>query len=255
MFPQSRSAFFVAALILSIGAAAEAKRKGHRQGKLTGNWEIQSLGGDREVQIEHKGRGFTAIRVMWQPTEEGDRFRLEHRFKGRVTGKEIKGQLFVKEGKAGKLLPLRNFRGSIESKDEITLDGMRLLRVLPPAKAAPTEPAPQVAKAPPPPGPPPPPGSLPPPEPAVELSEPVAALVKEGDELVAAKKLKSALGCYDKAIAKKGPRGFLLLKIGQTFIAMGRTERAKRALRNALKADPQNHTIQELLSGLEARGE
>ena len=64
---------------------------------LAGEWEIQSMGSDRAVTISQKGERVTAYRVMW-PEFEGEKYKLEHMYKGRISGKTIEGDLLVREG-------------------------------------------------------------------------------------------------------------------------------------------------------------
>ncbi|MEO0460170.1 MAG: hypothetical protein AAF219_04955 [Myxococcota bacterium] len=63
---------------------------------LTGPWEIRSLGADHLVQVEHEGDSILVHRVLY-PEFEGDRYRLDHLFRGTIKGTEISGSLLVKE--------------------------------------------------------------------------------------------------------------------------------------------------------------
>ena len=94
---------------------------------LAGDWEIQSMGGDRKVSISQKGERLTAYRVMW-PEFEGEKYKLEHMYKGRVTGKAIEGDLLVREEGMKNYDVLRPFKGSIEGDGKLVLDGLPMAR-------------------------------------------------------------------------------------------------------------------------------
>lgn len=95
---------------------------------LSGQWQIQSMGGDRDVVVQHKGKKFVARRVMW-PEFEGERYKLEHLYRGTIKGKAIRGELLVKEEELPDFEVLRDFRGSLESSDKILLDGLPIKRI------------------------------------------------------------------------------------------------------------------------------
>ncbi|MBI5510347.1 MAG: tetratricopeptide repeat protein [Deltaproteobacteria bacterium] len=143
-----------------------------RAANLAGTWEIQSMGADREVKVEQQGTKIIAHRIMW-PEFEGQKYKLEHLYRGQLSGAKLQGDLLVKEEEVPSFEVLRAFTGSVTSDDRITLDGLPMKRVgaaLPgaatpaptvaPEATRPSE-APGSAKAPPPPPPPPP--SAPPP--------------------------------------------------------------------------------------------
>src|SRR5689334_9431212 len=152
---------------------------------LTGTWEVQSLGSDRAMTIEQKGKKIVAHRVLW-PEFEGEKYKLEHLYRGTLEadGKSIKGQLLVKEDQLPDWEVLRAFTGKINSADDANIDGLPIKRTgaaaAPAPKAGPggrDNPPPSISMAtpqpppaapagpgaPPPPTPPPPPGSAPPP--------------------------------------------------------------------------------------------
>ncbi|OGQ89960.1 MAG: hypothetical protein A2289_15260 [Deltaproteobacteria bacterium RIFOXYA12_FULL_58_15] len=95
--------------------------------ELTGVWEISSLGGDRRVEIWHDGEQLTAYRVLW-PEFEGERYKLEHVFRGKITGTDLSGKLLVKEDGMPNFDDLRAFDGRVDDDSKITLDGMPLRR-------------------------------------------------------------------------------------------------------------------------------
>lgn len=115
---------------------------------LSGTWELQSLGGDRTFVVEHKGKRLVAHRVMW-PEFEGEKYRLEHLYRGKVRGSSVRGELLVKEDELPDFEVLRSFTGTIEGDDKIVIDGLPLKRVgaaqhkppqAPPSRSRPSEP-------------------------------------------------------------------------------------------------------------------
>lgn len=131
---------FVAIMSLTLPAAA---------GELTGKWEIQSMGGDRNVTLKHQGKKITLYRVLW-PEFEGEKYKLEHLYRGRIRGTKIKGQLLVKEDELPDWEVLRPFAGSISSNDSIIIDGLPMKRLGKGIGAMPS-PAPSRGRASPPP--------------------------------------------------------------------------------------------------------
>ncbi len=90
---------------------------------LTGVWEIRSLRGDRKVLIWQSGNQITAYRVMY-PEFEGERYKLENLYRGKITGTKIEGEMLVREEGMRSFENLRSFDGSVDSNGRITLDGM-----------------------------------------------------------------------------------------------------------------------------------
>ncbi len=111
---------------------------------LSGAWEIQSMGSDRAIAIQQKGKKLVAHRVLW-PEFEGTKYKLGHLYRGRLRGRRIKGQLLVREEELPKFEVLRSFTGSLEKDGTIILDGLPLKRAAeskrlkPPPKVAPQE--------------------------------------------------------------------------------------------------------------------
>ncbi len=95
---------------------------------LTGSWEIQSMGGDRQVEIRQKGKKVVAHRVMW-PEFNGEKYKLEHLYRGTLQGDTIVGDLLVKEDELPKFEVLRSFTASVRPDGGIVLDGLPLKRV------------------------------------------------------------------------------------------------------------------------------
>ncbi len=94
---------------------------------LSGKWEIQSLGSDRALDVQQKGQKFVAHRVMW-PEFDGEKYKLEHLYRGTINGSTIKGELLVKEEELPKFEVLRDFTGQIGSDGKIVLDGLPIKR-------------------------------------------------------------------------------------------------------------------------------
>ncbi len=97
-------------------------------GSLSGSWELQSMGGDRDFTLEQKGKRLVAHRVMW-PSFEGEKYKLEHLYRGKIKGDKIVGQLLVREEDVPKFEVLRNFVGRVEGGTKILLDGLPLKRM------------------------------------------------------------------------------------------------------------------------------
>jgi len=96
-------------------------------GPFSGAWEVQSMGADRAVTIKHKGNKLTLHRVLW-PEFEGERYKLEHLYRGIVQGESVSGELLVREDGVGKWEVLRPFTGTLSGPDTITIDGLPMKR-------------------------------------------------------------------------------------------------------------------------------
>jgi hypothetical protein len=94
---------------------------------LNGKWEVQSLSADRDIKIEQKGTKVVAYRVLW-PEFEGQKYKLEHLYRGTLNGNSIKGQLLVKEEELPDFEVLREFVGAVEADGALVLDGLPLKR-------------------------------------------------------------------------------------------------------------------------------
>ena len=94
---------------------------------LNGTWEIQSLGADRVVQVEHDGDNLLVHRVLY-PEFEGEKYRLDHLFRGTIEGTLVTGTLLVKEEELPDFEVLRPFTGSIDG-ETLVIDGLPLKRV------------------------------------------------------------------------------------------------------------------------------
>lgn len=105
------------------------------QADLSGDWEIQSMGGDRDVRIQQKAGKLMVHREMW-PEFEGEKYKLEHLYRGTLAGDTIAGQLLVREDGKGKYDVLRNFTGRVISSSKIEIDSYLVKRIGSTAAAA-----------------------------------------------------------------------------------------------------------------------
>ena len=222
------------------------------------------MGADREVTIQHKAGKIVAHRVMW-PEVDGEKYKLEHLYRGTVAGNAIKGELLVKEPELKDFEVLRDFTGSVSPSGELTLDGLPMKRL----DAAPAAPAPAAAKPPAPTAvasapPKPPPAEAPPPDlfssimgtpggedllrvsNTVAIPNAAADLMAEGDELLAAGKPRPALAKYEEATKLAGAsRSALLHRTGKCQLALKQYAAARDLLKRALRLDPGNRTLQD----------
>jgi hypothetical protein len=226
---------------------------------LTGSWEIQSLGGDRAVVVQQRGSKLLLHRVMW-PTFEGHKYKLEHLYRGDISGSTVAGDLLVKEEGLADYEILRRFDGSIGNANRMTIDGLPMNRIGgTPASGSSEPPASGTAEPPPPPS-----GSVSAPgaglfdrivsspgmeslfDEALKVAIPaeVAALTAHGDDLYAGHSFRAALVKYEEASnAGGGADPQLLHRRGRCLLALERWADAKRMLRSALKLDPGNQVI------------
>lgn len=93
----------------------------------SGVWEVQSLGGDRMVRIEQTENELLIYRVLY-PDVGGERYRLEHLYRGTIDGESIRGTLSVRSDEAPKFERLREFTGSITA-ETLVIDRLPLKRV------------------------------------------------------------------------------------------------------------------------------
>jgi len=244
---------------------------------LTGAWEVQTMGGDREIKIEQRGAKVVAHRILW-PEYEGKKYKLEHLYRGTLNGANIVGQLLVKEEETADFEVLRDFAATVSGASALVFDALPLKRVGAPdlgaAQAAPA-PAP-VAKAPPPatattatPTPPPS-GQAPAHEDSgaslyssivaavpeimdlfkisaqTQIPGEAVALEAEGDQLLAAGNAKKALAKFEQA-NKIGTvaHAELLGRMGKCYLALHQYAQAHTVLARALKLDPNNAAVRK----------
>ena len=98
-------------------------------GGLAGEWSYQALNsGDSNFRAEQQGDEISFYRVM-HPEFEGERYLLEHIYRGRLQGDAISGKLLVREDGRGQFEPLRDFTGRVLGPERIELDDMPLRRL------------------------------------------------------------------------------------------------------------------------------
>lgn len=251
---------------------------------LSGQWEVQSMGADRKIKLQQKGNKLVAHRVMW-PTFEGEKYKLEHLYRGTITGKKISGQLLVKEEDLPEYEVLRGFKGSIGSNNKIILDGLPMKRIGK-AKGSTPDAAPKGRNSPPPsyskaesqpsPAPPPATGSTETEHEALEADEsatlfesimvspgmgqenlfqvsnritipnPVADLTDEGDALYRKKNYKEALAKFKRAASlSKTTHVELVYRMGRCHLKLKNYRKATKLLGRALRLDPQNSRLRQ----------
>lgn len=95
---------------------------------LTGTYELQSMGADRELTVKQRGNKLVAHRVMW-PEFQGEKYKLEHLYRGFINGKAVKGKLLVREDEVPEYEVLRDFTAVINDDGSLIFDGMPLKRI------------------------------------------------------------------------------------------------------------------------------
>lgn len=98
-------------------------------GTYSGEWEYQALNaGDTNFQVKQVGDRITFYRVLW-PLYQGKKFKLEHLYKGSLSGSTIKGEMWVREEGVKDFERLRPFTGRIRGDDSMEMDDLPLARV------------------------------------------------------------------------------------------------------------------------------
>jgi tetratricopeptide (TPR) repeat protein len=98
-------------------------------GNYSGEWSYQALNaGDTNFKVEHSQNKITFYRILY-PEFEGERYKLEHMFKGNIKTNKINGQLLVREEGMDQFEQLRPFLGKIKSQTMMEVDGMVLKKV------------------------------------------------------------------------------------------------------------------------------
>jgi hypothetical protein len=93
-------------------------------GDLSGMWELQAIGQDgTSIQCENKDDVILFYRVMY-PEFEGEKYKLEHLYKGRMIGNKISGTLLVRDDPKGNFENLRSFDGTVRDDKYVTLDDL-----------------------------------------------------------------------------------------------------------------------------------
>ncbi|HUU02417.1 MAG TPA: hypothetical protein VM425_13315 [Myxococcota bacterium] len=114
----------VSALFLLAGAP-----RALAAGIFAGEWSYQALNtGDTNFKVEQAGSAITFYRVL-HPEFEGQCYKLEHMYKGKIAAKKISGKMFVREEGMAEFEFLRNFSGRIRGTDHMLVDNMPLKRM------------------------------------------------------------------------------------------------------------------------------
>ncbi len=95
----------------------------------SGEWSYQALNsGDTNFKVEHKDNQITFYRVL-HPEFQGERYRLEHMYKGAISKNQIRGKMWVREEGIADFEFLRSFSGKIRSDTRMVMDELPLKRV------------------------------------------------------------------------------------------------------------------------------
>jgi tetratricopeptide (TPR) repeat protein len=233
-----------------------------------GEWSYQALNsGDTNFKVEHKGDQITFYRVL-HPEFQGKRYKLEHMYKGNITGAQIRGKMWVREEGMADFEFLRPFSGEIRSDTRMVMDELPLKRVgevlkeeeppesrftkviiqrekeaakePPPAHPEPKKetarPAAAPAKAPP---------KIPKLIPVsrrmkTAQAKKVEALLKEGDALYDQKRYRDSMDRYEAALKMDSKKVELLYKLGLGHGILGslaaRKSKPQKAARHYRKA-------------------
>src|SRR5688500_11299509 len=92
---------------------------------LSGKYEVQAMVSDRSMDLQQKGEKIVAHRLMW-PEFDGEKYKLEHLYRGTLSGAQIKGDLLVKEEEQTEYEVLRPFIGTVSASGAIVIDGLPL---------------------------------------------------------------------------------------------------------------------------------
>jgi tetratricopeptide (TPR) repeat protein len=231
--------------------------------QYSGEWAYQALNaGDTNFQVEQEGARITFYRVL-HPLYRGERFKLEHLYRGQLESDRITGHLWVREEGMADFERLRPFSGRVRDRDRIDMDDLPLRRVGRPAAPADGAKYSRVVIQPGARGP----GSAEPSESAATESDapaeqveperappdiprlvPVArradaglrrragGLLRRGDAAYAKRDYAGALGHYQRAYALDARRIELLYKLGLCHGILG-----SKALRAGRRADAAGH--------------
>jgi tetratricopeptide (TPR) repeat protein len=251
----------------------------------SGEWSYQALNsGDTNFKVEHQADQITFYRVL-HPEFQGERYKLEHMYKGKITGSQIRGKMWVREEGMADFEFLRPFSGEIQSDTRMVMDELPLKR----EGAAPKEEEPPAAKfakvviqrkpeeAPPEPVKEEPPPRVEKPAPPAEAprkipklipvsrrmqtaqGKKVEALLREGDALYDQKRYRDSMDRYEAALKLDSRKVELLYKLGLGHGILGslaarksQTQQAARHYRKAIgfweqavRYDPYNWGAQE----------
>jgi hypothetical protein len=247
-------------------------------GDLSGMWELQAIGQDgTAIQVENDADVIVLYRVM-HPDFEGEKYTLEHLYKGRIINGKISGNLLVRDDPKGQFENLRSFDGQVKSDTYLIVDDLPLKLVkagknpipvqLPKKKGKRGGPAvgeneqseqkPTLAQKDAPaagsdeallqnvlgaPG-----GeSLMHVSARIRLPSPADDYTKAAETAEAAGKLVEAAGYYQKALEVDGKRLELYPRLGDLLLKLKRNDEAKKCLQQALRFDPHNKELRAQL--------
>ena len=95
-------------------------------GDLSGMWELQAIGQDgTSITVDNQGDVLLLYRVMY-PEFEGQKYKLEHFYKGRIIGNKVSGSLLVRDDPKGNFETLRPFDGQVQSDTYLIIDDLPL---------------------------------------------------------------------------------------------------------------------------------
>lgn len=253
---------------------------------LSGVWELQAIGQDgTSIQVEHDKDVIVLYRVM-QPEFEGQKYTLEHVYKGRIIGKKVSGNLLVRDDQKLPFESLRPFDGELKSDQYIIIDdlplklskaGKQTIPVqLPDKKKRKRGETPPVGFKEPTPE-----ESIPSTAQAQEASNPDVALLegvlgspggsileisarirlpspaddyqKLGDKKQKEGKLEEAAAQYEKAIELDPKRLELYGKLGNLYLRLQKYSEAKQHFQHALRFDPHNKALKKQLAKVAAK--
>lgn len=250
---------------------------------LSGMWELQAIGQDgTSLQIEQKGDKVMIYRVMY-PEFEGEKYKLEHLYRGNLIGKNLSGSLLVRDDPSAPFETLRPFDGLVKMDTYIVVDDLPLKLVkagggplpvkvpepkqrkkrgadTPPLSVAPTPEQPEhpqekIAT-----------GSADsellanvlgrPSNSLFEISarirlpSPADDYQRLADEKLQQKQWAEAIELYDKALELDPKRLEVYSKLGTAHSELKQFEDARKYLRQALRFDPNNKALKKQLSRL-----
>lgn len=238
-----------------------------------GLWEVQSLDGDRAVEVRVKDGEVVLSRTLHREFN-GEPYTLEHLYKGRAGDGKLAFKLFARDDPKLAFEELRECAVTIPSAEEIRVDDTILLLREPLAPSGSAAPAPAAAPTAPP----------PPPPPAVAASggrwssgvgylsqivrhssasadllslfkavtatrEGEAALAA-GDGAFAKKDYKQAAASYETALAAGVPVSRLAPRLSEAYLSLKDCARAEKMIGRAQRLDPDGKQPAELASTL-----
>lgn len=118
--------FALLSSLLLAAPAAAAAAPAAPAGDLSGTWELQAIGQDgTAIQVENSADVLVLYRVM-HPEFEGEKYTLEHLYKGRLINGKISGNLLVRDDPKLDFENLRSFDGQVKSGSYMIVDDLPL---------------------------------------------------------------------------------------------------------------------------------